>query len=124
MSNEEHVEFIDEKKQEKTKKRGSVRDFLDGSMLTSGAIVKQLPFILFLSLLALVYIGNRYNTEKITRATIILQQEVKRLRAEMISSESNLMFMSKQSEVIRLVKANNLGLNEAVEPPYKLVIKE
>jgi len=33
------------------------------------------------------------------------------------------MFISKQSEVARMVKEKKLGLNELVEPPSKIVIE-
>lgn len=100
-----------------------IRSVMDGSILTRDGVVDQLPYILFLTLIAVLYIGNRYHAEKIVRETNNIQKVLKELRAEAITSASKLMFISKQSEVARLVRANGLDLKEAVEPPQKLVVE-
>lgn len=100
-----------------------IKNVMDGSILTRDGVVEQLPYILFLTFLAVLYIGNRYHAEKILRETDNIQITLKELRAESITSASKLMFISKQSEVARLVRENGLELKEAVEPPQKLVVK-
>lgn len=120
MAKEKDIEFIDPKEENKEYKKTSFKELIDGSILTRKVIVKQLPFILFISFLAAVYIGNRYHAEKVIRDISKLQEEVQDLRAQAITSASELMFISKQSEVLRLVKENQLGLEESVEPPMKI----
>ncbi|HEY4787105.1 MAG TPA: FtsL-like putative cell division protein [Bacteroidales bacterium] len=116
------IEFIDPKIESKEleTKKPSFRGLIDGTILTRQAMVKQLPFIIFLSFLAGIYIGNRYHAEKVIRDLTKFQAEVKDYRAQAITSASELMFISKQSEVVKMVKENQLGLEEAVEPPYKI----
>jgi len=122
---DETVEFIEEKP-EKTKepkdKKGSVgvRDFLTGSILTSDMVSKQLPYIFFLALLAVIYIGNRYRYEKLVKKEKTLQVEVRNLRAESITTASQLMFISKQSEVAKLCEKRGLELKESVVPPKRI----
>jgi len=99
-----------------------LQNVMDGSILTRKSVIDLLPYIFFLTLIAVLYIGNRYHAEKIVRRSIEIQAELKELRAEAITSASKLMFISKQSEVARLVKKNELGLEEAVEPPRKLIV--
>lgn len=123
MKKEENVEFVDQKVESKELKGTSFKEFLDGTVLTRKNVVKQLPFIIFLSVLAVMYIGNRYHAEKVIRDINKLQTEVKNLRAEEITTASELMKISKQSEVARLVKENNLGLEESTEPPIKIKSK-
>jgi hypothetical protein len=113
------VDNIDNKKD--TNKM-PLQDIIDGSILTKREVIDSLPYIFFLTLLAILYIGNRYNAEKIVRNSIEIQKELKELRSESITSASRLMFISKQSEVVKLVEKNNLGLKEAVEPPRKLIV--
>ena len=98
------------------------RNVMDGSVLTRDGVIEQFPYILFLTLIAILYIGNRYHAEKVVRKTITIQVDLKELRAESITSASHLMFISKQSEVARLVNKKGLNLKEAVEPPRKLVV--
>ncbi len=110
-------------KKEKKKKKGSfIKELLSGSMITEKIILKNLWFILLLTLLAAIYIGNRFHAEKITRETARLQREVKDLRAESLSTSTDLMYISRQSEVYRLVRERGLNLEELKIPPYKLLV--
>lgn len=118
-----NIEFIDETQERKELKRvGTLKGLLAGSLLTRERVARQLPYILFLTLLAFIYIGNRYNAEKIVRENSRLQDEVRELRAKAISTSAELMHLSKQSEVIRLIRQKELGLKESVTPPRKIVV--
>ncbi|MCK5823032.1 MAG: hypothetical protein KAG95_03450 [Bacteroidales bacterium] len=108
----------------KNTKKGSIKDFIGGNFLTSENVIKQIPYVLFLSIIAIIYIGNRYEAEKILRETIALKNEVKELRAESITTTSELMYISKQSEVAKLVEEKGLDLKEAVVPPKKIIIEK
>jgi hypothetical protein len=116
-------EFVDSQQEKSELKITSVRDLLTGAILTRTTVLRQLPFILFLVFMAIVYISNRYHAEKITRKTIELQEELNELRAQYTSTASELMFLSRQSQVLRLVEENNLGLKESMVPPKKIVRK-
>lgn len=116
--------MTDKKKTEKSQvKTGSfLKELLSGSMVTEKIILKNLWYVLLLTLLAAIYIGNRFHAEKITRETTRLQREVKELRAESLSTSADLMYLSRQSEVFRLVKEKGLNLEELKTPPYKLLV--
>ncbi len=110
------------KKQVKT---GSfMKELLSGSMVSEKIILKNLGYIALITLLAAIYIGNRFHAEKITRETTRLQSEVKDLRAEALSTSADLMKASRQSEVIRLVREKGLNLEELKIPPYKLIVSK
>jgi hypothetical protein len=111
---------VNEKKQVNNQKTDFVKYFLDGSILTRDSVVRQLPFILFLTLMAILYIANRFNAEKLVRETVRSQNEVRELRSESISIASELMFISKQTEVAKLVEQNGLDLKEATIPPKQI----
>ena len=49
-----------------------------------------------------------------------LEKEVRDLRFESITAAADLMFRSKQSEVIKQVRKEGLNLEESKEPPMKL----
>ena len=121
---QENIEFIEEKQVKKDQKFGSIKDLLDGSLIANDFIVKQLPYIVFLVILAFVYIANRYHAEKVVRRSVELTKEINELRAEAITTSSELMFISKQSEVAKLVEKRGLGLKESVVPPRKIVIEK
>ena len=119
-----NIEFIDESLERSEHKKGGVlKGLLGGSLLTKEKVVKQLPYILFLTLLAFIYIGNRYHAEKIVRKNARLQEDVKELRASAITTSAELMQLSQQSQVIKLIREKKLGLKESVTPPKKIVVQ-
>jgi len=118
-----NIEFIDQKTEQKEINRTSLKEILNGSVLAREKVVKQLPFVLFITLLIFLYIGNRYHTERIIRKTLELQTELRDLRAESISLTSELENLSRQSQVARLVKQRGLGLVESQVPPVKIEVR-
>ncbi len=111
-----------ENKKKQAKTGSFIKELLSGSMITEKIILKNLWYVLLITLLAAIYIGNRFHAEKITRETTRLQREVKELRAESLSTSASLMYISRQSEVYRLVKEKGLNLEELKKPPYKLLV--
>jgi cell division protein FtsL len=109
-------------KKKKEKSGSFIKELLSGSMITEKIILKNLWYILLLTLLAAIYIGNRFHAEKITRETARLQKEVQDLRAESLSTSAELMYVSRQSEVYRMVREKGLKLEELKIPPYKLLV--
>lgn len=104
-------------------KKGSfIKELLSGSMVSEKIILKNLGYISFIALLAALYIGNRFHAERLTREITKLQREVRDLRAEALSTSTDLMFVSKQSEVFRMVREKGLNLEEMKTPPYKLLV--
>jgi hypothetical protein len=99
-----------------------IKEMLSGTMISEKIILKNLGYISLVTFLIAVYIGNRFHAEKITRESTKLQREVKDLRAESLSTSADLMAVSKQSEVYRIVKEKGLNLEELKTPPYKLIV--
>ena len=119
LGNIEFDQSIEEKE-----KSFSLRDLLDGNVLTRKAVLKQSRFILLLVLIAFLSIANRNHAEKTVIQLNRLQSDVKELRARSISTSSELVRISRQSEVMRLVIRYELGLEENLEPPKKLISKQ
>ena len=120
----ENIEFIIEMHEVKTSKKGVLKEILDGSVLTREVVIRQLPFILFLTMLAFIYIGNRYHSEKLVRRANELHRELRDLRAQAITTSAELMHISRQSEVIKLMRQKELELKESMEPPKKVIVKK
>lgn len=108
----------------KQSKAGSyIKELISGSMVSDRILFRNFGFILFLTLVTAVYIANRFHAEKITRELARLGREVRDLRAESLATSAELIQLSRQSEVFRLVKEKGLGLEELKVPPYKLVVE-
>src|ERR1051325_6831646 len=114
-----------EQRQESPKKRKQSRfaryfaSLFSGSFLAQQGTLRQLPFIIFLTIIALCYVANGYYAERTVRKINQVTNQLKELKSEYITSKSELMFISKQSEVAR--SAAKLGIKESVTPPKKIV---
>ena len=115
-----NTEFVDSKKEREELEGSSIRDIFNGSLITRGIILKNIGFIIWLTFLGFVYIGNSYHAEKVARSINRLQREVKELRAESITTAADLMYVSRQSVVRQMVKNSRLEMTESLEPPYKI----
>jgi hypothetical protein len=83
------------------------------------SIVKQVPFFVFLALLAVVYIYNGHYADKTIRDISKTSKELKELQYEYKSVKGDVLFRSKQSELIEAVKP--LGLKELTAEPIVLI---
>lgn len=90
-------------------------------IFTKDITMKIMPYILFLTGIALVYIANSYYSEKTIRDIDKVTKELKTLRTEYITGKSELMFVSKQSEVAKAVAGQ--GIKESVEAPGKIIVE-
>ncbi len=103
-----------------TRTIGSV---MSGSFLSQDAAVKALPFMFFITLIALFYIANGYYAEEQIRKQDHLSDELKELRSEFIISKSELATVSTQTAV--KLRVLPMGIKEsAINPPTIIVVEE
>jgi hypothetical protein len=100
----------------------TMHSMLDGTFLTRKRVVNGLPFVLFLLVLGIVYISNIFRVEKSKRQLDDLDEALRELRYEYISSQSKLMFESKPSEVS--IKLTETGIKESLVPPEKVQVTD
>ena len=81
--------------------------------------MKNLPYFLFLAVLAIVYIANGHYADNTVRSINNVNRELKELQYEYKYFKSEVMFRSKQSEMAKAVEP--LGLKELRVPPAVLV---
>ena len=81
-------------------------------------IVKNIPFFLFLSALAVLYIYNGHYADKLVRKIAASEKNIKELEYEYKSIKSEVIFRSKASELVKAVEP--LGLREISKPPIQL----
>ena len=88
-------------------------------MLNYQSIVRQIPFFLFLATLAVVYIYNGHLADKTIRAISRTERDLKELQYEYKTVKGDVLFRSKQSELIQAVEP--LGLKELTAAPVVLI---
>ena len=82
-------------------------------------IVKNIPFFLFLSVLAIIYIYNGHYADNTVRNINNVNRELKELQYEYKTLKSDVMFRSKQSELTKAVEP--FGLKPLSSPPLVLI---
>ena len=105
------------KEQQNTKERDLRLDWK--RWLNYRSIVKQMPFFLFLAVLAVLYIYNGHYADKTVRNINKTAKEVKELQYEYKTVKGEVMFRSKQSELVKAVEP--MGLKELTVAPIVLV---
>lgn len=93
---------------------------LGGSILTRERVIRSIPYVFYIAILAMFYIANTYYAEKTIMESYRLRKEIKELRYEFVTTRSALMYESKQTQVAgRLEPA---GVLESRVPPVKLIL--
>jgi Bacteriodetes cell division protein (FtsL-like) len=81
-------------------------------------IVKNIPFFLFITGLAVIYIYNGHYADKTARDINKVNNDLKELQYEYKTLRSEVMFRSKQSELAKAVEP--FGLKALMVPPIVL----
>ena len=81
-------------------------------------VVRNIPFFLFLTILAVLYIYNGHHADKQILKISNTEKKIKELEYEYKTIKSDVIFRSKASELIKVVEP--LGLKELTQPPVLL----
>ena len=121
---ENETEKVVEKKVKKiAKKPLFLVRFIDlFSVFKRNEIANAMPFVLFVTLMIICYIGNSYYAERVIRDIEKAKVQLKERRAEYISTMSQLMADSKQSEIAHELSAYDL--KESTQPPQKIFVSK
>jgi hypothetical protein len=104
------------------RRKFSIGSFLRGEFLADESTLRHLPFVLFLSLLGLVYIANAYYVERKMVAIQHVSKRVKDLHTHYVSVKADLMYEIKQTEIASDMAET--GLKESVTPPKVLKVNK
>lgn len=96
--------------------------FLGGGFLGDDRTLRALPFVVYLTALALIAIKCAHGIdEKVIRISR-MRSEMKELEAEFMETRAQLMELGMEGKVIERGQA--LGLEEAKSPPKKIVVTD
>lgn len=98
-------------------KSSSVRDILNGNILTKKFFQKQYGLIIMIAVLTFLYVDNRYYCETQLAKEIDLKKKIQDGKYESLTISAELMEISRQSNVIKAVNDNGLDLIENTTPP-------
>jgi len=100
--------------------KSTFRGLVNGSIVASDFVRKQIPFILVLFVIGLIYIANRYHAISVFRETELTKREIEDLRAEKIEIQSNLMTNSRLDKIIKKLEEAGSSLKDSKVPPQKI----
>lgn len=125
-ADEKEEELPREEEEVKPKAPDSGATLFFKKLFTEGVVSKEaatemLPFLIFLCVLGMIYIGNSHMAVTNIRKIDKLNKEVTELSWMYKSLKADVMFKSKQTEVAK--KVDTLGLKELIEPPKKIIVE-
>lgn len=94
----------------------SLKDVASGEALGREWLQRQIPFIIFLVMIALFYINNRFTYEAQLRDIDRLKKELIDAKYESLTVSEELMQMSRQSYVIDKLREQGSDLQVSTEP--------
>jgi len=109
---------VNKRKEEKIENMALEKNDVKWFFIDQVWLVKNVPFFLFLSALAVAYIYNGHHAEKAIKDINRTTKELKDLQYEFKMVRKDWMFMTKQSEVVKSVAVS--GVKEILEPPVAL----
>ena len=109
---------MSEEKKIEIEQQPTIQKFDWKRMLNYKWIEKNIPFFLFLAVLAVIYIYNGHYADKMVRKISTTEKHIKELEYEYKTIKSDVIFRSKASELAKAVEP--LGLKELTTPPVLL----
>jgi len=96
------------------------RKLLSGEGLNSTFAKKQIGILILLVVLSFFYTGNRYSCEKQLAKIDKLQKELTEVKYTYLTISSELMTLSRQSKVEKIIQAKGINLEKSTVPPYSI----
>lgn len=100
-------------------KQSSWKDLVE--RISYQGIVRNMPYLMFVTLLCILYITNNNRAISLTRSINDKSKELKELRWRYMDIQSRLMFQTSETQLIP--KAALLGLKPLDKPAFEIKIK-
>jgi|SRR5690606_17546571 len=97
-------------------KKGSLKDWFD--RISYKGIVNNMPFLMYITLLCILYIANNNRAISLTRSINIKTKELKELRWQYMDIQSRLMYQTSETQMIP--QAATLGLQPLDKPAFEI----
>jgi F0F1-type ATP synthase alpha subunit len=104
-------------------KSSTLRDIINGNILTKKFLQKQYQFLIMLAFIAFLYVDNRYYCETQLSKALKLKREIQDIKYESLTISAELMEISRQSNVRKMIYDRGLTLSESNTPPIVLEVK-
>ena len=97
----------------------SIKSILGGDFLMSKFMMKQVVFVMFCVVLMIIYTGNRYDSQQDAILIDSLRVRLQDVKYNVLTQSSELMNLTRQSNVERMLRATGDSLlHNSITPPY------
>ena len=101
----------------------SLRDIFDGKIFTKSYFLKQIWLIFLVTCLVFLYMDNRMECERPVAVINDLNKQLIDAKYTSMVVESDLLSISRQSQIEELIKSQEIELEELQFPPYKIKLE-
>jgi len=98
-------------------KSSTLRDFLNGNILTNKFLQKQYGLLIMIAALTFLYVDNRFYCETRVAKEIELKKKIQDVKYESLTISAELMEISRQSNVMNKVNESGISLIQSTTPP-------
>lgn len=102
----------------------TLRQILGGDILNTRQVRSQVKLILLITVFLIIYVSNRYSCQKALIQVARLEQQLQSVQKKTLSMSSELTEMTRETNVLSILKANNDTTLKAIEqPPYQIKVE-
>ncbi len=105
-------------------KSSTLRDVINGNILTKKFFQKQYGLLILIAVLAFAYVDNRYYCETQLVRVIELKKQIQDVKYESLTISAQLMRITRQSNILNMVNERGLNLEESNTPPVVIETPE
>ena len=98
----------------------SVKDFIDGRVLTEDFVSKQLKLLVLIVVMVVIFISNSYSCMKKLGEIETLSAQLKDAKYENLALSTELTSGSRQSRVKELLERKNINLSSPTSPAFEI----
>lgn len=95
----------------------SFRDILNGKIFTNKFVRRQYFYLILLVFISIIYIGNRYTSEKQIYHIVKLNKEIQDIKFESLVVYADLMKVTTRSNILFLLEQNKMNIKPGDTPP-------
>lgn len=85
-------------------------------------VLDNIPYLVFVTILGLLYILNTRSAEKVFTEVSHLNKEVEELRWEYLTKKAKTEKMMSKNNLTNLINKHNIGLKTFTKPPQKMLL--
>ena len=98
-------------------KSSTIRDILNGNILTKKFFQKQYGLLIMIAALTFLYVDNRFYCETRLAKEIDLKKKIQDVKYESLTISAELMEISRQSNVMNKENESGINLIQSTTPP-------